>query len=246
MNTDTIIYRSHRGGVYYTPENTMPAFEDALKQGFAYIETDPMYTKDGVIVLMHDSTINRTCRNLDGSVIEKPVRADELTYDELMKYDAGIAMGEQFRGTRVPKLEELLAAAEGTDVIIALDKKITNDTMGPLFDLVEKYNTKVCFSCKDCARIKKIQERFPDALIDYDGDTREEDLEEVLKLVKPENLVVWMYMDKPNFSWLVDRMKASKENCARVKRFATLGLANINNPYDMMEALSYEPDIVEV
>ena len=42
-------YRSHRGGVYYTPENTMPAFWDALKQNYAYIETDPQYTSDGVI-----------------------------------------------------------------------------------------------------------------------------------------------------------------------------------------------------
>ena len=48
------------------------------------IETDPQFTKDGVIVLMHDSTINRTCRYEDGTVIEKPLRVCDLTYDELL------------------------------------------------------------------------------------------------------------------------------------------------------------------
>jgi len=246
MQTENMIYRSHRGGVYYTPENTMPAFEDALKQGFAYIETDPQYTKDGVIVLMHDNTINRTCRNADGSEIQEKIVVREHTYEELLAYDAGIAKGEAFRGTKIPRLEELLAAAEGKEVILALDKKIKTDEMDPFFDLIARYQTKVCFSCADLARIRKIQTRFPDARIDYDGNTLEENLEAVCELVKPENLLVWLYMDKPNFSWLVDRVKASEENCARVKRYARLGLANINNPYDMMEALGYEPDVIEV
>ena len=246
MDTKQIKYRSHRGGVYYTPENTMPAFWDALEKGFDQIETDPNYTKDGVVVLMHDDTINRTCRMSDGSPIPQPVRLRDITYEELMAYDAGIAKGIEFAGTKVPRLDELLAAAEGTNTIIALDKKIGDDEMDGLFAVVEKYKTRVTFSCKDTARIEKVQARFPDALIDYDGDTTEEDLREVLRFVKPENLQVWMYKDKPNFAWLTDRAKASAFNCARVKKFARLCLANINNPYDMQEALQYEPDVIEV
>lgn len=246
MDRKNVKYRSHRGGVYYTPENTMPAFEDALRQGFAYIETDPQYTKDGIVVLMHDATINRTCRNKDGSEIEGEIYVRDLTYAELMEYDAGIAKGPEFAGTKVPRLDELLAAAEGRDVIIELDKKIKTDEMDGFLDVVAGYNTRVTFSCADLARIRKIQERFPDAMIDYDGNTMEEDLQAVLQLVKPENLIVWMYMDKPNFSWLTDRVKASKENCARVKKYARLGLGNVCNPYDVMEAFTYDPDVVEV
>ena len=63
-------FRSHRGGAYYTPENTMPAFLAALNEDFYAIETDPTLTKDGVIVLSHDATVNRSLRNPDGSVIE--------------------------------------------------------------------------------------------------------------------------------------------------------------------------------
>lgn len=241
-----MLYRSHRGGVYYTPENTMPAFEKAMTEGFSCIETDPCFTKDGVIVLHHDMTINRTCRNADGSVIEKPIKLSDLTYDELMQYDAGIAWGEQFKGTKVPTLEELFKLAEGTDMIIALDKKIKNDELDPMLDLVEKYNVRVSFSCADVARIKKIQERFPDANIDYDGQTLDEQLTEITSIVKPENLLVWLYMDKPNFAWLTDRVKASKENCQRVKRYARLGLANVCTPYDVKEAMEFEPDVLEV
>ena len=241
-----MIYRSHRGGVYWTPENTMPAFLDALSQKYAYIETDPCFTKDGVIVLHHDVTLNRTCRLADGSPIPEPVYLQDLTYEELMAYDAGIAWGEAFRGTRIPKLEELLAAAEGTDVIIALDKKIRTHELDALLDTVAKYNTRVCFSCADTARIRAIQTRFPEAMIDYDGNTRESDLEEVTALVKRENLLVWLYMDKPNFAWLTDRFKVSAENCARVKKYARLGIANINNPCDLREAFQYNADVLEV
>ena len=49
-----------------------------------------------------------------------------------------------------------------------------------------------------------------------------------------------------SLAWLTDRAKASAFNCARVKKFARLCLANINNPYDMQEALQYEPDVIEV
>ena len=241
-----MIYRSHRGGCYYTPENTMPAFEAAMKQGFAYIETDPCYTKDGIIVLHHDALINRTCRNMDGSEICEPIRLSEKTYDELMQYDAGIAKGHQFAGTKIPKLEELLSLAEGTDVVIALDKKIPTDNMEPLFDTVEKYNTKVCFSTADTKRIKRILERFPNALIDYDGDTSEKSLKEVLSLVKRENLLVWIYLDRPNFAWLVDRDKASEKVAERVKKFARVGIANVNTADDVKEALELSPDVLEV
>lgn len=239
-------YRTHRGGVYYTPENTIPAFLDAIKKGFSYIETDPQFTKDGKIVLIHDYTLNRTCRNKDGSEIASEINVEDLTYDELSEYDAGIFMGEEFRGTKIPLLEELFEAVKGHDIIVALDKKIKNNELEPLFNLVEKYNAKVSFSVCDIERTKKILERFPDAMIDYDGNTTEEQLKEITSLVPYDNLIVWMYMDNPNFAWLTDRMKASSENCKRVKEYARLGLANVNNAYDVFEAMAFNPDVIEV
>lgn len=241
-----MLYRSHRGGSYYTPESTMPAFLDALAQGFEYIEVDPRYTKDGQIILLHDDTINRTCRNADGSEIAEQIKPEDCTYEALLQYDAGIVWGEAFKGTKIPLLETLLQAAEGKDVIIALDKKIGADEMDPLFDLIENYETKVSFSVADLERIAIVQARFPDANFDYDGPATDEMLSAVTALVRPENLIVWTYMDKPNFAWLEPIRKTSVENCARIKRYARLGIGNICNPYDVYEAMRFEPDIIEV
>ena len=241
-----MIFRSHRGGVYYTPENTMPAFRAALDSKFEQIETDPQYTKDGVIVLMHDSTINRTCRHNDGTVIEQPLRVCDMTYAELLNYDAGIHKGPRFKGTRVPKLEELLQLLDGTDVLLDLDKKITTAELDPLLSLVKKYDVTVEFSCADTARIQKILSILPDARINYDGKNTEEDLAEIAALVPRERLSVWVYLDKPNFAWLTDRDKASPELCARVRKYAVLGIANVTFPEDVREAMLFGADIIEV
>ncbi len=240
-------YRSHRGGCFYTPENTMAAFRDAiLNQGFNFIETDPAYTKDGVIVLLHDNAINRTCRNKDGSEIERELLLSELTYDELMQFDAGIFMGEEFRGEKVPRLEELLEFTEGKGITLCLDKKIPTDNMDPLFDICEKYNSKIYFSCEEETRIKTVQKRFPNALINYDGPATADDLTRITKLVNPENMHIWMYLDKPNFYWLDPTRKASKEKVAIARRFAKVGIGNVNNACDVREAILLEPDFVEV
>ena len=241
-----MIFRSHRGGVNYTPENTMPAFKKAISLNFEQIETDPQFTKDGVIVLMHDDTINRTCRNLDGTDIERPIYVSEVTYNELLEFDAGIHKGELYKGTRIPKLEELLKLLEGTEVLLDLDKKIKTEEIEPLLELVKKYKVKVEFSCADVERIKKILSVLPEAFINYDGKNTEEELKRVAELVPRDRLSVWVYLDKPNFSWLTDRDKASYEVCSRVKKYATLGIANVNCAEDVHEAMLFEPDIIEV
>ena len=82
------------------PENTMLSFKAAAEIGVDQIETDIRITKDGELVLIHDATVDRTT---DGTG-----RVIDYTYEELCKLDAGIKRGEQFRGTRIPKLTELL------------------------------------------------------------------------------------------------------------------------------------------
>ena len=245
-----MLYRSHRGGVAYTPENTMPAFEKALTGGFAYIETDPCLTKDGVIVLSHDKIINRTCRHADGSRIEGQVPVADSTYEELMAYDAGIAKGETFRGTKIPTLEALLAAAEGTGATITIDKFAKwhdGEELDALFALVAKYDTPVSFICETLEQIEKLQKRNPNVRIDWDGLCDEDTLKALLARVPYENLLVWLYLDTPIFAWLKEPLrKTSAENCRRVKQYARLGVANVNSAEDAKEALAFEPYIMEV
>lgn len=237
-------FRAHRGHAA-CPENTMPAFRKAFEDGFDTIETDPQLTKDGVIVLMHDYSINRTCRNGDGSAIEREILVRESDYEELLAYDAGIAFGEEFRGTRIPRLEELLQLLDGSDTVLDLDKKIPTDELDVLLELVSRYDVRAEFSCGDTARIRKVLSRLPNARINYDGHTTEALLGEICALVPREQLTVWMYYDNPHFAWLTDRYKASPENCARVKKYARLGIANILNTYEMRDAIRWGADEIE-
>ena len=237
-------FRAHRGYTGY-PENTIPAFKKAIEEGFEQIETDPNYTKDGVIVLLHDYTINRTLRNNDSSFIEQEILLSDITYEELLQYDAGIAWGDEFRGTKIPRLEELLELLDGSGVVLDLDKKISTDKLDEMLELVKRYNVQVEFSCGDTERIEKILSVMPQALINYDGNTTRKQLEEICKLVPRDQLTVWMYYDNPSFAWLTDRYKASFENCARVKRYARLGIANVRTPYEMRDAVRFGADIIE-
>lgn len=52
---------AHRGASAYKPENTISAFEEAIRMKADYIETDVHQTKDGIVVIMHDFSVSRTC-----------------------------------------------------------------------------------------------------------------------------------------------------------------------------------------
>lgn len=61
MQNAQVLVIAHRGASEIAPENTLQAFEEAIKAGADYIETDVHQTKDGDVVIMHDLSINRTC-----------------------------------------------------------------------------------------------------------------------------------------------------------------------------------------
>jgi glycerophosphoryl diester phosphodiesterase len=112
---------AHRGGSELWPENTMVAFQGAVQLGYRYLETDLRTTKDGVMVTIHDETLDRIS---DGS---GPVHA--LTLAELKRLDAGYRFsldGDQtfpFRGkgVTVPTLAEVTQAFP--DICLNLDIK---------------------------------------------------------------------------------------------------------------------------
>ncbi len=106
---------AHRGYSGRYPENTMLAFRKAVELGCDGIETDVQLTKDGVPVLLHDETLDRTTT---GSGYVK-----DLLLGELQDLDAGSWLGAEFAGQRVPTLEELLAFASEAGIMVNLELK---------------------------------------------------------------------------------------------------------------------------
>ena len=114
---------AHRGDSMHYPENTLPAFLSAVKMGIDVVETDVHLSKDGVLVIWHDPTLER---NTDGAG-----RIEDHTLAELKRFDAGYTFTKDggrtfpFRGTGVQlaTLEEVLQACPGQRFNIDLKSK---------------------------------------------------------------------------------------------------------------------------
>ncbi|MDQ0901332.1 glycerophosphoryl diester phosphodiesterase [Paenibacillus sp. V4I7] len=97
-NTD-IIVAAHRGLKSDYPENTLLAFQKALESEVDMLEFDLRLSKDGVVVVIHDETVDRTT-NGSGQV-------SDYTLAELKQLDAGAWFDPVFEGLKIPTLEEL-------------------------------------------------------------------------------------------------------------------------------------------
>lgn len=98
-----ILRIAHRGASLHAPENTLAAFETAIRQGIDAIEFDVRLTADGVPVVVHDDRLERTT---DG---RGPVA--EASLQSIRRLDAGSWFAARFRGERVPTLAEALECA---------------------------------------------------------------------------------------------------------------------------------------
>lgn len=112
-----VVVISHRGEHLHHPENTIPAFEEAIRVGADFIEVDVRTTADGKLVLSHDATVDR-CTNGHG-----PISA--MTFAQVEALDAGIKAGPEFAGTRIPTFDEVLDLARGRIGIYVDVKNVT-------------------------------------------------------------------------------------------------------------------------
>ena len=96
---------AHRGASGHAPENTMAAFEKAFEMKADFIEIDVQMTRDGRLVAIHDTTVNRTT-NGNGFV-------GDYTLEEIQQLDAGSWFGEEFAGERIPTFEEIIDEYRG-------------------------------------------------------------------------------------------------------------------------------------
>ena len=173
---------AHRGASGYAPENTIAAFDLAVKMKADYIEIDVQRTKDGKLILIHDTTVDRTT---DGTG-----KVGDFTYEEIRRLDAGSWMSEEFRGEKVPTFEEVLKRYKGrTGILIELkspelypgiEKEVAN--LLKAYHLDKPRNEKVIvqsFNFDSMKRADQLLPRMPiGVLINQAADTTDEAIEQ--------------------------------------------------------------------
>ena len=115
---------AHRGASAYAPEHTLSAYKLAIEQGADFVEQDLAVTKDGVLICLHDASLERTTNveelfpgRVSTPTIEGKTRkawlANDFTLAEIKTLDAGSWFDKKFAGERVPTFDEAIAAIRG-------------------------------------------------------------------------------------------------------------------------------------
>ena len=114
---------AHRGASQAAPENTLPAFEAAIRLGADGVELDVQYTSDGALVIFHNPTLEKTSTGAG--------RVTAHTLADLRKLDAGSWFGPAFVGTRIPTLAEVLDLLKDK-LLINIELKALDSTFSNL------------------------------------------------------------------------------------------------------------------
>ncbi|MEV1021614.1 glycerophosphodiester phosphodiesterase family protein [Streptomyces sp. NPDC050264] len=99
---------AHRGASAYAPENTLEAVDEADDLGFTWVENDVQRTKDGALVVIHDTTLARTTNVEEVFPGRAPWNVGDFTAAEIARLDAGSWKGAEFTGARIPTLHRYL------------------------------------------------------------------------------------------------------------------------------------------
>lgn len=242
-----MILEAHRGVSNEYPENTLAAFRAAKKLGYGMIELDTKFTADNICVMLHDSSLNRTARLPDGSMLEKDTPIAGLTLSEAKKYDVGLMMGERFRGESVPTLTEVLRFAVSAPIPLKFDNVMwshTKEQREILYTEIKNSGLECGFTCNSLSHIHELLEKMPDAAVHFDGAVSEETLAELSDLVRKEKLTVWMRFDNKITSWN-KTPPVSAEYAEMVHKVGKLGVWLLTTKEELEKAISLGADIAE-
>ncbi|MFC0186874.1 glycerophosphodiester phosphodiesterase [Fictibacillus aquaticus] len=152
---------AHRGASGYAPENTMAAFRKGVEMKADYIEIDVQMSKDGELVVIHDTTLDRTT---DGSGNVK-----DHTLEDLRRLDAGSFYSPEFAGEKIPTFEEVIDEFRGNGILIELkaphlypgiEKKVA--AVLKKRDMDKPANNKIIIQSFDFNSLKITNELLPD------------------------------------------------------------------------------------
>ncbi len=127
---------AHRGASGDHPENTLAAVRGALRLDVDSIELDVQRSRDGALVLIHDTTLTRTTDAKRLYPRRAPWNVADFDYDELQRLDAGAWKGPFFAGERIPTLEQAIDVVRGSGTGLLLELKAPSLYPGIVTDVV--------------------------------------------------------------------------------------------------------------
>lgn len=123
---------NHRGYNTLAPENTLSAYRISKRMGFDYAECDVFFTSDGVAVLLHDGTVDRTSNGTG--------RIADMTFAEARALDFGAWFSDAFVGEKIPSFEEFISLCKYANIHPYIELKAgTEAQIKGLVDTVKKY-----------------------------------------------------------------------------------------------------------
>ncbi|MBI3764479.1 MAG: glycerophosphodiester phosphodiesterase [Chloroflexi bacterium] len=160
---------AHRGALRDAPENTLAAFRRAMALGADGVELDVKLTRDGVPIIMHDATADRTT---DGTG-----RIADLTLAELKSLDAGSWFDVEFKGERVPRLDEAFEELGSRAIVnVELTNYATSQDglEAKVVELIHRHNLSrrvilSSFNPMSIRRVKQLDPSLPTAILTMPG-----------------------------------------------------------------------------
>ena len=155
---------AHRGLSADAPENTLYAFSDAISVGADFIELDVQQTRDGVLVVMHDSNLQRT------TGVNKDIW--DVDYADIQNLDAGSWFDPAYANARIPTLEETLQFVDKRaklNIEIKPTKHGSDTLEQDVAELITQYQyTDACYVTSfSYGSLKKVKEANPEIRTGY-------------------------------------------------------------------------------
>ncbi|MEU6845147.1 glycerophosphodiester phosphodiesterase family protein [Streptomyces sp. NPDC046716] len=260
LRHDGPVIVAHRGASAYAPENTLEAVDKADRLGFDWVENDVQRTKDGALVVLHDTTLARTTDVEQVFPDRAPWNVRDFTAAEIAKLDAGSWKGAEFTGARIPTLHQYLRRVEHNHQKLLLEIKSPELYPGIEDQILRQLGRdgwlkrghvrqRLVIQSFDAASVRTVHERRPDITTGFLGTPAVAELPAYAKFadqINPSNTTIGAdYVaavhafkgphGKPLqvYTWTVN-------DAASAQRVAGFGVDGIitNNPDVVREALA--------
>ncbi|GAA2629156.1 glycerophosphodiester phosphodiesterase [Streptomyces axinellae] len=188
----------HRGASAYAPENTLAAVDKARQLGIEWVENDVQRTKDGELIVMHDTTLSRTTDVEQRFPDRAPWKIADFTAKEIKSLDAGSWFGKEFEGERVPTLDEYLSRLNRNRQELLLELKspdlypgIERQTLDTLSrkGWLNRHHTKnkLIIQSFDAKAVEKVHQDRPDVKTGFLGTPKVSELKSYAKFADQIN-----------------------------------------------------------